>query len=528
MNRRITVFVFGLVGVLAVVVLVYGLPINDIQVDEDSASVIGRPARIYPDYSSTIIPANIASLNFMVQEEGTYYFVRVYCEKGKAIEIYSRSGDIVIPTRRWRKMLKMNRGGELCFDIFVRTETQTWIRYSTITNKIAKEEIDRYLVYRRMHPTHYPIKGRVGIFQRNLENFDEKLLLDNRYYMGGCVNCHTFSHNQRCDMLMGVRVARYGAMTLLIEDGKVSKIETKMGYTTWHPSGKLAVYSINKLPMFYHTVRKEVQDTVDMESALAYYLAETKVVKTTPELSKKERLETWPMWSADGRYLYFCSAERLWMDDKKVPPDNYDKVKYDLVRISYDIDRDDWGEVETVISSGDTGMSIAMPRLSPDGRWLIFCMIDYGFFPPWQQSSDLYIMDLRAAEETGRFEYRRLEINSGESEAWHSWSSNSRWIVFSSKRDYGGFTRSYISYIDENGRAYKPVIVPQKGPEFYASCIEAFNTPEFSTTPVGAAGEKLMRAVRGSADISVDVPITMATPKAGEKQQGGQTWRAVE
>ena len=76
-------------------------------------------------------------------------------------------------------------------------------------------------------------------------------------------------------------------------------------------------------------------------------------------------------------------------------------VKYDLVRISYDIGQDKWGEPETVLSSKDTGLSIAMPRVSPDGRWLLFCMCEYGYFPTWQQSSDLYIMDLKKAAGNG-------------------------------------------------------------------------------------------------------------------------------
>ena len=184
-----------------------------------------------------------------------------------------------------------------------------------------------------------------------------------------------------------------------------------------------------------------------------------------------------------------------------MPPDGYDKIKYDLVRISYDVESDKWGEAETVISSKDTGLSIAMPRTSPDGRWLTFCMQDYGFFPPWNQSSDLYIVDLKAAQETGRFEYRRLNINSDKSESWQSWSRNSRWIVFSSKRADGGFTRSYLSYIDEKGEAYKPLIVPQQDPAYYSYSMEAFNTPEFTVWPMAVAGDKLARAAHGPSTI---------------------------
>jgi hypothetical protein len=265
--------------------------------------------------------------------------------------------------------------------------------------------------------------------------------------------------------------------------------------------------------MFFHTTGEEVRDTIDLDSALAYFVVDSKTVRTSPEISKKDQLENWPAWSGDGRYLYFCSTPKAWTAQEKIfPPHGYEKVKYDLVRISYDIESDKWGKVETVISAKDTGLSIAMPRTSPDGHWLMFCMCKYGYFPTWQTDSDLYMMDLKAAQETGRYEYRRLELNSDKSESWHSWSSNSRWIAF--------------SYIDESGRAYKPLIVPQKDPAFYNYCIETFNTPEFVTGPIAATGERLAQVARGSIKVSVKMPITMATPKAeAVSQKGGQPSR---
>jgi len=484
---------------------------------------VNRVPQIWPDYSDTVIPPNIAPLNFLIKEKGNYYYVRIYSKEGNPIEIFSKKSKITIPLKSWHKLLEANRGYQLHFDVFVKTENNRWNQFSLITNKIAGEDIDAFVVYRKMHPTHVQYYGSVGIYQRNLENFDESLVLDNGYLReGGCLNCHTFCRNDPNKMLMGVRGETYGAGTLFVEDGVVSKIGTKFGYTSWHPSGRLAVYSIINLPMFFHTARSEIRDTVDLNSLLAYYLVGSRTVKVCPKLSRKDHLETWPAWSADGRWLYFCSAAMVWASQDKIPPDRYKVAKYNLVRISYDINNDRWGEPETVISTRDTGLSIGVPRTSPDGRWLSFCMFDYGYFPTWQQSSDLCLVDLRAARRTGRYEYRRLEINSDQSESWHSWSSNSRWIVFSSKRDYGVFTKPYISYVDETGRVYKPLVVPQKDPTFYDSCLKTYNTPELVIGPVPLTGEKLAKVVRRPAEISVDVPVTMATPKAGADPALGQ------
>ena len=365
-----------------------------------------------------------------------------------------------------------------------------------------------------MHPTHVLFNGEINICQRNLSSFDEKLILDRNYLgMGGCLNCHSFCENNPDKMLLGIRSPDFGTSTLFVNNQKVDKIDTKFGYTSWHPSGKLAVYSVDNLPMFFHSAATEVRDTVDIDSFLAFYDVNSKTIKTSPDISRKDRLETWPAWSADGKFLYFCSAPMLWTEKDKIPPDRYKEVKYDLVRISYDVNNNQWGQIETLVSSGDTSQSSAMPKLSPDGRWLSFCMFDYGFFPTWQKSSDLFLIDLQSFTQTGKYSPKKLQINSDQSESWHCWASNSRWIIFSSKRDYGVFTKLYISYVDKDGNVYKPLIIPQKDPLFYDSCLLTFNTPELVREPVKFRGEDLAAVIRSPQKISADMPITMATPK---------------
>jgi tricorn protease-like protein len=333
-------------------------------------------------------------------------------------------------------------------------------------------------------------------------------------------------------MLLGVRTYGGGTApaTILIDNDQVYRIDSKFGYSSWHPSGKLVTYSINNLPMFFHTrsTRNEIRDTIDLDSAMAYYLIDAKVIKTSPKLSKKERLENWPAWSSDGKYLYFCSAPMLWPKGRGLhdfPPKEYKQVRYDLVRISYDIKNDIWGEQETVLSTQDAGgLSIAMPHISPDGRWLLFCMLDYGFFPSWQKDSDLYMIDLKKAEQTGKYEYRRLEINSDQSEAWQSWSTNSRWLVFSSKRSFGKFTKLYYSYVDTSGKVYKPILLPQKDPVFYNWCLTTYTNPEFVIAPIKHVKGELAKAYRGTDMIKVDMPITMATIKAGSTSEQVPPW----
>jgi len=486
---------------------------------------IDRRPRIEPDYADAVIPPNIAPLNFVIREPGNAYRVKVSSAQGKAVELFSRKPTIQIRERPWHALLEQNRGRELRIDIWAKGQNGQWDHFQSIANQIAEEDIDRFLVYRKMHPTHLRVKGDISIHFRDLTSFRESLLLGGKSTENGCINCHSFAANRSDRMLVGVRSPTFGVGTLLVDGTVVREIGAKFGYTSWHPSGRMAVYSVNNLPMFYHSSRNEVRDTVDLDSFLACYFNDSKKIGVEPNLARKERLENWPAWSGDGKYLYFCSAPLLWPKDTPTPPLLYDQVKYSLMRVSYDLDTNQWGGLETVLSAEDTGRSIAMPRCSPDGRWLSFCMCDYGYFPAWQDNSDLYLLDLAAGDEAGRHPYRRLEINSNLSESWQTWSSNSRWLVFSSKRLHGVFTRLFISYVGQDGTVHKPIVLPQRDPAFYESCLLTFNTPELVTERPAATGEVLARTFRKRQELAVQMPVTMATPKAGQASPT-QAWQA--
>ena len=82
----------------------------------------------------------------------------------------------------------------------------------------------------------------------------------------------------------------------------------------------------------------------------------------------------------------------------------------------------------------------------------------------------------------------------------------------------------YFSYIDGNGDAHKPFILPQKDPEFYDSFYRIYNVPELITDPIKIDNKTLGRTVRSSEKIQVDLPISSASPKAGTSEPE-QTWR---
>jgi len=520
---RAVIKTVGAAGVLAVGVAVLCVALGGFGGHTrpgEPCDIVDSLPRIRPDYAGVVIPPNMAPLNFLIEEPGTDHFVRLHAAHGAPIEVFGKTGKIVIPEGPWQRLVAANRGDTLNVDVFVRPPVQEgtggkrppWKRFKTIVNTIAAEEIDGYLVYRRIRPGH-EVWRRMGVYQRDLSGFDEKVILDNGQLRGGCLNCHTFCNHHTDKMLLGIRSATYGSSALLIEDERVRRIGTKFGYTSWHPSGQVAAFSVNQVHQVFHSAASEIRDVFDSDSLIAYYRLDTEAVETAAPLSNKDRLETYPTWSPDGRYLYFSSAPVTW-EDTRTLPNRLDQIRYDLVRAPYDVDSDTWGPLETVLSAQETGKSLMLPRISPDGRWLLFVTCDYGCFPVYRPSSDLCLMDLQAFQQTGRREYRRLDANSDASESWHSFSSNGRWIAFSSKRLSHIFTRTYLAYFDEQGRVHKPILLPQKDPLHYDSCLWTFSVPELVSEPIRVSRRALAQALRDTAAGSARMPVTMATPKA--------------
>lgn len=515
MSRRSGYLIFFFILAVIAFCVWYGLhTFSSDPVTIEEYAQVSAPPKIKPDYSGIVIPPNIGPLNFVIHEPGTGYYVKAYSAEGTPLKVYSKTGRIEFSRRKWQKLLSVNPGKKLYIDIYVKSKGNGWVRHENIVNTIAEEPIDPYVAYRIINPL-YNFTNNTAIHQYDLENNKESLIIKGKSFYSGCVNCHSFLNYDPETMLLGFRNIVYGMSTLFASNGRVKKLGIKFGHTSWHPSGKVAAYSIYRVKQFFHHARREVRDVVELDSALAYYLLDKQVAKTTPEFADKERLETQPVWSPDGKYLYFVSAPVLWENRKKLPPENFEKVQYDLMRISYDVETDTWGKLETFLSAEQTGKSILIPRFSPDGRFMLVSMCDYSCFALFQPSSDLYLIDM----ETGKYSDLE-EANSNHSEAWHGFSSNSRWIVFSSKRPEGVFTRLYFSYIDKTGKSSKAFIMPQSDASFYESSYRIYNVPEFISGPVKISQKEFGRAIRSKDEVKVEIPFSTATPQApGETLQ---------
>ncbi|MDR1222745.1 MAG: hypothetical protein LBL07_07710 [Tannerella sp.] len=315
----------------------------------------------------------------------------------------------------------------------------------------------------------------MGIYRRNLETYAESVVYENKMSGYNCVNCHSFCERNPDRMLFHLRSGHAGMV--LIDGDKIDFLQTKtdrtispLVYPAWHPSGRFIAFSVNSTTQNLHpTQRVEV---FDRASDVVVYDIEEQTVLTAPPIFSKSNFETFPAFSADGKTLYYCSGTACLM------PDSIQSLRYSLCSISFDPESKTFGHtVDTLYSAAETGQSVSFPRVSPDGNYLMCTLSSCGTFPIWHKDADLYLIDLKKGEG------KPLDtVNSDYADSYHSWSSNSRWVVFSSRRLDGLYTRPFFVYINEKGEAAKPFLLPQKNADaYYTELMKSYNIPEFVT-----------------------------------------------
>ena len=207
-------------------------------------------------------------------------------------------------------------------------------------------------------------------------------------------------------------------------------------------------------------------------------------------------METFPCWSPDGKKLFYCTAHipqfagKTSEQRQDIIPKIATNVRYNLMSISFDEQTRKFSAPMLEYYAEGDSMSVAVPRVSPDGRYVLFTLADYGQFHIWHKSSDLYVKDLQ----TGKI-YPLTETNSPDADSYHTWSSNGRWIVFVSRRDDGSYSRPYIAYFDRNGKGHKAFALPQQDPEYSTLLNKSYNVPELSRDAVPLSAEEIKQCV---------------------------------
>lgn len=444
----------------------------------DAATSATAP-ELSPQIAGATLPPNIAAPAFEVKLPASAYHAEIGIEgEAPAIAIDSDSPGMRPPLDQWHDLLKDAAGKSISIKIATMDSDGRWTWHAPVTCPVADTPIDGYLAYRLLYPG-YEGWNRLGIYQRDLASYEETPIIDNIDIGGQCVNCHNFAANDPERMMLHVRGGKGG--TIIARDGKVEKVNPKCPalangatYPASHPSGRYIAYSANDIRQAFHASGTKTIEVFDRSADLTVYDIENGEAITSPELSADEWMETFPAWTPAGDTLYFCRAKPYAQGIA------LDSIRYDLCRVAFDPATRRLGQPEVVIEASAQDKSVSFPRVSPDGRWLLYTLSDYGNFSIWHPESDLWLLDLQSGQSRPAH-----ELNSPDVESYHSWSSDGRWAVFSSKRLDGLWARPYIAHFDPaTGRFGLPFALPQEKPDFYDNFTLTYNIPELITAPV--------------------------------------------
>jgi pentatricopeptide repeat protein len=318
-----------------------------------------------------------------------------------------------------------------------------------------------------------------------------------------CGNCHSFANNGSVlglDVDYGNDKGAYAIMPvsthMVMDDAKIitwADYKRTDGELTFgllsrvSPTGRYVISTVKDRSVFVAMPDLMISQLFfPIKGILVVYDRETQTYAPLPGADDPQYVQSNAVWSPDGKYVVFARSkahhtERLdqqnsaLIDEKDVPEFTVEKkpFRYDLYRVPFNDGKG--GTAEPLAGASGDGMSNYFPKYSPDGKWIVFCKAkDYMLLRP---DSDLYIIPAEGGVA------RRLRYNTPRMNSWHSWSSNGRWLVFSSKVN-GPYTQLFLTHIDENGNDSPPVLL-----ERFTSPDRAANIPEFVNLPGNAIAD---------------------------------------
>jgi Flp pilus assembly protein TadD len=207
---------------------------------------------------------------------------------------------------------------------------------------------------------------------------------------------------------------------------------------------------------------------------LAWYSKATGKLKPLPGADDPGYVQTSAFWSPDGKYLVFSRApakDPYYEGQKEAQfanDPNETQIQYDLYRIPFNDGKG--GTPERIVGASQNGMSNDFPKVSPDGRWIVFVQNRTGLL--MRPDSQLYIVPFKGGAA------RRLSCNTPRMNSWHSFSPNGRWLVFSSK-GRSLYTQMYLTHIDAKGHDSPAILI-----ENATAANRGVNIPEFVDIPM--------------------------------------------
>jgi tetratricopeptide (TPR) repeat protein len=202
---------------------------------------------------------------------------------------------------------------------------------------------------------------------------------------------------------------------------------------------------------------------------LAWYSRATGLRQPLPGADDPRYVQTDGVWSPDGKWVVFARAEAKDPDPpgmtlpQHANDPNEIQIQYNLYRVPFHGGLG--GKAEPILGASNNGMSNNFPKVSPDGRWIVFVKNRNGQL--MRPDSELYMVPFNGGVA------HRMNCNTSPMNSWHSFSPNGRWLVFSSKsRSF--YTQMFLTHIDADGNDSPPIYIDNS-----TASNRAVNIPEF-------------------------------------------------
>ena len=447
--------------------------------------------QIYPDYINVTVPVNIAPLSFEIVQDAEDMLVR-YSYSNEEFLCGGMKAQLGIDD--WKSLVQHANGMAIKVEVYVENNGK-WTKHQPFNIYVSPDSIDSYLSYRYISLSDESYEEQ-SIKQRCLENYDESVIFNNvlnstTKKSGQCINCQYYQ--QYNPERMQFYACQNNGGLVIVYDGKMRKINLNNDivfpagiYSTWHPWLPLIVYSTNPTLLDFDAIDSDKIEEFDAVGDLIAFDVEKNEVTNIGK--DDEKFGAFPLWAPDGKTLYYCSAhiEQPDSGNKEDGKKSRTKgVKYNIYKKSFNPDTWQFGPQEIVFDGTEMNSSATLPRISPDGCYMLFTMAKSGAYHTLNSDADLWMMDLQTGEA-----HAKLALNSDNAESCHAWSSNGRWIVFSSSRDNGRF-RPFIAHVDRDGKCSRPFELPSADADYHRQLTFSYINPEFTKGHVAIKPQQL-------------------------------------
>jgi Flp pilus assembly protein TadD len=273
-------------------------------------------------------------------------------------------------------------------------------------------------------------------------------------------------------------IKRFGFMSQVSPDGRyvvtsISPPGLKRASANEAQGPDFAPGVINRLFSVNYLQIKFIQVFYPTRGILAWYDRVEKKMRPLPGADDPQFVQTSAFWSPDGKYLIFSRAVARDPVVPGAPPPTYandpneTQIQYDLYKIPFNGGKG--GKAAPVLGASGNGMSNNFPKVSPDGRWIVFVQNKNGLL--MRPDSKLYIVPFEGGKA------RLMTCNTWLMNSWHTFSPNGRWLAFSSK-SRSPYTQLMLTHIDAEGNDSPAIIVDNT-----TAANRAVNIPEFVNIP---------------------------------------------